>query len=61
LEQFVGQWRRLLDQRGIEAFQDVWVRLERQYEESLNFPILFLSSFAFDLIGNAVERPVAFG
>jgi hypothetical protein len=39
-----------LDDRGIEAFECIWICLERQDKELLVLPIRFLSRLALDLL-----------
>ncbi len=60
-EQFLGQRRGLLHQRRVETLQHVRIRLQSQYQELLDFPVCLLRLFAFELFGDAVERPVQFG
>ena len=60
-QQFLGQRRRLLDQRRVEALQDVRVGLQRQHEELLEFPVRLLRRVVLQLLGHAVKRPVQIG
>src|SRR5204862_3506876 len=57
-EKVVRQRGRVLDERCPQAFKDVGVRLERQVEELLQFPIALLALGVVELFRNAVERPV---
>src|SRR5438552_17343242 len=60
-EELVGQWRRVLYERGPEALEHVGVRFERQAEELLELPVALLAARVLELFRNAIERPVEIG
>ena len=60
-QQFLGKRSFLLDDRRIEAFQHVGVCLERQYEKSLQFPVVLLGVMPFELIRDTIQRPMKLG
>ncbi len=57
-EQIGSPLSRVLDQRCVEAFQDGWISLEGHDMELLEFPIGFLRLLVFQLLRDAVERPM---
>ena len=59
--QFLREGRGVLDERGVQAFEDVRIGFEGHDEEFLEFPVGFLGVVVLDLLGHAVEGPVEIG
>lgn len=60
-EQFAAHWRCVLNQRRVQALEDVWVGLERERHELLQFPVALLGRLVFQLLRDAKERPMLLG
>lgn len=60
-QQLLSQERCRFRQRGIETFQNVGVRFERQIDKLLQFPIGFLRFMALQLFGGPVQGPMQIG
>jgi hypothetical protein len=55
-QQFLGRRNGVDDQRRIEDFEHIGIRLEREDEELLELPEDFLAGVVFELFGDAKER-----
>ena len=60
-QQLVGDGCGLLDERRVEAFQDVWVRPQGHDDELLQLPVTRLRGVVLELLGRPEERPLQLG
>jgi hypothetical protein len=49
-DQFPREWRCVLDERGVQTFEDVRVGFEGHHEEFPEFPVGFLGVVVLDLL-----------